>query len=258
MLLEGHRAVVTGGARGIGLATATRMAAEGASVAIVDIDLDDDAAAATGLPAFVADVADADALEAALGAAADALGGLTLLFNNAGFGAAKPLHRYTSAEWSRVVEVNLTGTFNGIRAAVPLLRASGGGAIVNMAGTTGVRPARGEAPYAAAKAGVIALTRSAALEYAPTIRVNCVSPGYIHTRLTQRVVDDPVLRERIESRIPMGRIGTADEVASVVVLLCSDFAAYVTGQNLHVDGGSWLPSHQSDDLLKEILSRFDD
>jgi NAD(P)-dependent dehydrogenase (short-subunit alcohol dehydrogenase family) len=121
-----------------------------------------------------------------------------------------------------------------------------------MAGTAGVKPPRGEGPYAAAKAGVIALTRTAAIELAPDIRVNCVSPGYIETPLTSSLVDRPELRDRIEGRIPMGRIGQAAEVAEVVAFLCSSGASYVTGQNLLIDGGSSLPSAQSDDLVKAL------
>jgi NAD(P)-dependent dehydrogenase (short-subunit alcohol dehydrogenase family) len=103
---------------------------------------------------------------------------------------------------------------------------------------------------------VVALTKSAALEFAPTIRVNAVSPGYIATRLTRAVVDDEGLRTRVERRIPLGRIGTVDDVAGVVAFLCSPDAAYVTGQDIVVDGGSVLPSHQSDDLLKALLERL--
>jgi NAD(P)-dependent dehydrogenase (short-subunit alcohol dehydrogenase family) len=265
--LTGRGAVVTGGSRGIGRAVADRLAADGARVAIVDADLD--AADPTGHLELAADVADGDALADAIARAGEALGGLSILVNNAGFGAAKPLDRYTDAEWSRLVAVNLTGVWHGIRAAVPLLRASakegsgdapGRGAaasIVNIAGTTATRPTRGEGPYAAAKAGVVALTRTAAVEYAPEVRVNAVSPGYVATRLTRAVVDDDRLRRRVEGRIPLARIGTVDDVAGVVAFLCSADAAYVTGQDLVVDGGSLLPSHQSDELLRSLLEGWD-
>ncbi|HEX6567604.1 MAG TPA: SDR family NAD(P)-dependent oxidoreductase [Acidimicrobiales bacterium] len=257
--LAGHRAVVTGGARGIGRAVADRLAADGARVAIVDVE-PDTVGAPSGHVELVADVADATALSAAVGAAAEALGGLSILVNNAGFGAAKPLDRYGDDEWARLVAVNLTGVWHGIRAAVPLLRASVaagvGSSIVNIAGITASRPTRGEGPYAAAKAGVVALTRTAALEYAPDVRVNSVSPGYIATRLTRAVVDDDTLRRRVEGRIPLGRIGTVGDVAGVVAFLCSADAAYLTGQDLIVDGGSVLPSHQSDELLKALLDAW--
>jgi NAD(P)-dependent dehydrogenase (short-subunit alcohol dehydrogenase family) len=260
--LSGARALVTGGARGIGRAVADRLAADGARVAIVDVDL-----ATGGSPSghveMAADVADPVALAAAVDAAADALGGLSILVNNAGFGTARALDRYDDAEWARLVAVNLTGVWHGIRAATPHLRtaaaspAPGGAAasIVNIAGTAASRPTRGEGPYAAAKAGVVALTRTAALELAPLVRVNAVSPGYVATRLTRAVVEDERLRARIEGRIPLGRIGRVEDVAGVVAFLCSADAAYVTGQDLVVDGGSLLPSHQSDELLKAVLDR---
>jgi NAD(P)-dependent dehydrogenase (short-subunit alcohol dehydrogenase family) len=257
--LTGHRAVVTGGARGIGRAIADRLAADGARVAVVDVE-PDAGGGSSGHVELAADVADAAGLSQAIATAADRFGGLSLLVNNAGFGAAKPLDRYDDDEWARLVAVNLTGVWHGIRAAVPLLRASAAagvpGSIVNIAGTTASRPTRGEGPYAAAKAGVVALTRTAAVEYAPDVRVNAVSPGYIATRLTRAVVDDEGLRRRVEGRIPLGRIGRVDDVAGVVAFLCSADAAYVTGQDLIVDGGAVLPSHQSDELLKALLDRW--
>jgi NAD(P)-dependent dehydrogenase (short-subunit alcohol dehydrogenase family) len=256
--LSGARALVTGGARGIGRAVADRLAADGARVAVVDVDL------ATGGPPsrhveMAADVADPVALAAAVDAAADALGGLSILVNNAGFGTAKAIDRYDDAEWARLVGVNLTGVWHGIRAATPHLRAEAAAlgdaaaSIVNIAGTAASRPTRGEGPYAAAKAGVVALTRTAALELAPQVRVNAVSPGYIATRMTRAVVDDERLRARVVGRIPLERIGRVEDVAGVVAFLCSADAAYVTGQDLIVDGGSVLPSHQSDELLKALL-----
>ncbi len=258
--LTGARALVTGGARGIGRAVADRLAADGARVAILDVDLPA-GEEVSGHVELAADVADPAAVASAIDAAAAALGGLTILVNNAGFGTAKALDRYDDAEWARLVGVNLTGVWHGIRAAAPHLRAAagtGGGSgpapsIVNVAGTAASRPTRGEGPYAAAKAGVVALTRTAALELAPLVRVNAVSPGYIATRMTRAVVDDDRLRARVEGRIPLGRIGQVDDVAGVVAFLCSADAAYLTGQDLVVDGGSLLPSHQSDELLKALL-----
>ena len=251
-LLDGQRAVITGGASGIGAATARRMHEEGARVAIVDVDADGAAAVATEVEgiAFTADVADPDQCTAAIGAAADALGGLSVLFNNAGIGAARPLHEYSDRAWAKIVGVNLAGTFHGIRAAVPLLRV--GGCIVNHASVSGMRPTRFEGPYSAAKAGVISLTMDAALEYAPDIRVNCVSPGFIDTALTAGVLGDPNLRAAVEAGTPLGRVGRAVDVANAVVFLASPLAAYVTGHNLVVDGGSYLPNAQADAILRQF------
>lgn len=255
-LLDGQRVAVTGGGSGIGEATARRVVAEGAWVAVLDVD----GAAAQRVAreldgvAVEVDVADTDAMQEAIAGAARDLGGLTALVNNAGIGNLKALHEYAEAEWERLIAVNLKGAFNGIRAVVPHLRASGGGSIVNVASVSGVRPTRGEAPYAAAKAGVIALTRSAALEYGPEgIRVNCVSPGFIRTHLTEFAFSNPEWIETLERRTPLRRAGAAEDVAKVVVFLCSDLAGYVTGQNLLVDGGSILPSAQVDHLLGELL-----
>jgi NAD(P)-dependent dehydrogenase (short-subunit alcohol dehydrogenase family) len=150
--------------------------------------------------------------------------------------------------------VNLKGTFNGLRAAVPLLKDGGGGSIVNVASVSGLRPTRGEAPYAAAKAGVIALTMSAALEYGPEgIRANVVSPGFIRTALTEFTWTNPAWTEPLEAATPLQRAGTAEDVADAIVFLASDRARYITGHNLVVDGGSVLPSAQVDHLLRDLL-----
>jgi NAD(P)-dependent dehydrogenase (short-subunit alcohol dehydrogenase family) len=255
-LLDGVKAIVTGGASGIGEATARRMAAEGAVVAVLDRDGEGAARVAgeIGSRAWSADVMDAAQSGAAIDEAAGWMGGLTALVNNAGVGNLKPLHTYTDKEWRRVVGVSLDGTFVCTRAAVPHLCDSGGGSIVNMASVSGVIPTRGEAPYAAAKAGVIALTRSAALEYGPVgIRVNCVSPGFIRSGLTEFAFDNPAWIAPLEERTPLRRAGTPDDVAKVIVFLCSDLAGYVTGQNLLVDGGSILPNAQVDHLLLDLL-----
>jgi NAD(P)-dependent dehydrogenase (short-subunit alcohol dehydrogenase family) len=255
-LLDGERIIVTGGASGIGAAAARRMTTEGARVAVLDRDADGASAIATETDAIAiaVDVADTDAMGNAVGQAAASLGGLTSIFNNAGIGNLKALHTYTEKEWDLLVDVNLKATWNGIRAAVPHLRATGGGSIVNMASVSGVYPTRGEGPYAAAKAGTIALTKSAALEYGPDgIRVNCVAPGFIRTNLTEFAFDNPAWVDPLERRTPLRRAGTADDVAKVAVFLCSDLASYVTGHTVVVDGGSIFPNAQIDHLLLDLL-----
>lgn len=254
-LLAGRKALVTGGGSGIGAATCRRFVEEGASVVVLDRDADAASAVAdeVGGHAIPCDVADRDALAAAVEEAADVLDGLSTLFNNAGFGMLKTLHTYSDDEWDRLLAVNLTAAFVATRAAVPHLRVSGHGAIVNNVGGVGVRPTRGEGPYSAAKAGMIALSKAAAVEYAPEIRVNVVSPTFADTALTAPLLADAGLRADVESRIPFGRVGTAEEVADAVVFLASDLSRYVTGLDLVVDGGAQLVSAQADHLLKAFL-----
>ena len=255
-LLDGCRAIVTGGASGIGEATCRRFLEEGASVAVLDIDeaRTGAVAEALGATAVVADVADPVAMTAAVAVAADALGGLTCLVNNAGTGNVLPLVDYPDAEWDRLLDVNLRGTFHGLRAALPVLKQAGGsGCVVNVASVSGLRPTRGEAPYSAAKAAVVSLTRSAALEYAPEVRVNAVAPGFIDTPLTGFAVADPALAGPIAAGTPLGRIGDADDVADVIVFLVSPLARYVTGETVVVDGGSVLGNPQVDAFLTGLL-----
>ena len=137
--------------------------------------------------------------------------------------------------------VNLDGTFHTLRAAIPILLEAGRGNIVTVATLNATRPLQGEAPYSAAKAGVVNLTATAALEYAPTIRANCVSPGMIATDLTSVITGDADFTAIAEAGTPLRRIGRAEEVAGVIAFLCSDAASYLTGQNLIVDGGAGSP-----------------
>jgi NAD(P)-dependent dehydrogenase (short-subunit alcohol dehydrogenase family) len=254
-LLDGQRAMVTGAGSGIGRATCLRLHKEGAIVAALDIDADNAALVAKEIdgPLLVADVGDGEAMSEAVRQAIGEMGDLTILVNNAGVGAVRPFHRYSDRAYDRVVDANMRGTFNGIRAVAPTMMARGGGCIVNVASVSGIRPTRGEAPYAAAKAAVIALTQSAALEYGPSLRVNCVSPGLIETALTEPLLRDGKARAALEQRTPLGRIGTVEDVAAVIAFLCSEMASYVTGVNIVVDGGSLLPSSQVEGELFGII-----
>jgi NAD(P)-dependent dehydrogenase (short-subunit alcohol dehydrogenase family) len=256
--LDGLTTIITGGASGIGHATARRFASEGATVAVVDRDGDAAARVAQeiGGTAHAVDVRDGQALTAVARAVADATGRLDVLFNNAGSGDLRPMHTVDDKLWHRLIDVNLTGTFNGMRAAVPLMLEAGAGAIVNNASVSALMPTRNEAAYSAAKAGVVALTKSGALEYGPTIRVNGVAPGHVQTPLTAAWEQFPDVFEPVARAIPLGRIGRADEIAEVVLFLASARASYITGQTLVVDGGGSLPQAGTDVALSQLLERF--
>jgi NAD(P)-dependent dehydrogenase (short-subunit alcohol dehydrogenase family) len=259
MILRDGKAVVVGGGSGIGRATARRIAAEGAAVAVIDID--ESGAQETVMPfggiALGADATDHEQLCSAIHEAARALGGLTILCNAAGASAMCRIHDWPPDEWDRLVRLNLTGVFYGMKAAAPImldtLDEGTTGAIVNIASISGTRPAGGEAPYAAAKAGVAALTASAALEYAPRIRVNAVSPGMIRTKMTEPLFATfSGIEEDLARRTPLGRIGEPEDIADVIAFLCSSLARFVTGQNVVVDGGMTLHGSAIDGVLERL------
>jgi len=256
--LDGKIAIVTGGASGIGRATAVRFAGEGAQVAVFDRDGEAAQLVAKeiGGTSHAVDVRDGDAVGAAVQAVADANGRLDVLFNNAGSGDLRPLHTVDDKLWHRLLDVNLTGTFNGMRAAVPVMLQGEGGTIVNNASVSALTPTRNEAAYSAAKAGVVALTKSGALEYGPAVRVNCVAPGHVRTPLTQVWEEFPDVFDPVAEAIPLRRIGHADEIAEVVLFLASARSSYMTGQTLVVDGGISLPQAGTDAALARLFERF--
>ena len=256
-LLEGKRAVVTGGASGIGEAVVSCFARQGARVAIFDRAAERVAAAArrAGATAHVVDVADEGSVRAGIEAAATELGGIDVLVNNAGVSHVGSLHSTKDEDWQRVIAVNLTGVFQMTRAVVPFMQAAGG-VIVNNASASGVQPTRGESAYSAAKAGVIALTRSAALEYGPRIRVNCVSPGLVRTPMSEALFTKREVLEPVRRATPLARAGTSEEIADVILFLASDLSRFMTGQNLIVDGGMTLPQAGIDDVLRSIMERM--
>jgi NAD(P)-dependent dehydrogenase (short-subunit alcohol dehydrogenase family) len=256
--LDGQVAIITGGGSGIGRATAVRFASEGAFVVVLDRDGDAAERVAKELDgaAHTIDVRDGDALTHLVQTVADAHGRVDVMFNNAGSGDLRPLHTVDDKLWHRLIDVNLTGTFNGMRAVTPLMLEAGHGAIVNNASVSGLAPTRNEAAYSAAKAGVIALTKSGALEYGPAVRVNCVAPGHVRTPLTAAFEQFPDVFEPVERAIPLGRRGEAEEIAEVVLFLASTRSSYVTGQTVVVDGGISLPQAGTDDALRELFARF--
>src|SRR5690242_15687877 len=259
MDLDGRGAIVTGGASGIGRAVAELLHEYGASVAVFDRDAPGAQAVATSIDgvAFEVDVRDGDAMTRAVNDAAHQLGGVAILVNNAGVGDLRPLHTVDDRLWRRLLDVNLTGTYNGMRAAIPLMLEAGRGAVVNVASLSGLSPTRNEAPYSAAKAAVIALTKSGALEYGPAVRVNCVAPGFVRTALTAPAwehffdVFDPV-----KDSLPLRRVAEAVEIAEVILFLASDRSSYITGQTIVVDGGAMLPQAGTDPALGELFLRL--
>lgn len=242
----------------MGAATSRRIVEEGGRVAVVDLDGDRAEKVARevdGLP-YQADVRDFDALRAAADDAAAKLGGLSLVFNNAGVGNMMLIHEWPLEEWHRIVDVNLTGVFHGFKATVPHLLANGDGRVVSTASISGNRPAAGEAPYSAAKAAVMALTQNAAMEYAPTVRCNSVSPGMIRTAMTNTLLDDfPGMQQHMVDKTPAARIGAPEDVADVVVFLMSDLSRFVNGQNIVVDGGMTLHGSGVDGVYGRLLAK---
>jgi NAD(P)-dependent dehydrogenase (short-subunit alcohol dehydrogenase family) len=245
--LAGRHAVITGASAGIGTEIARRFAAEGARVALLDVDaaaLEDLGAelgpACAGTRAV--DVADAAAVGAAVEWAADALGRIDTVVNNAGIPMVGAVHELDEADWDRVLEVDLKSIYLVSRAAWPHLRDAGGGTIANTASVAGIWGTPGQAGYAAAKAGAIMLTKCMALDGAKDgIRVNCVCPGFTATPMLERYLagqDDPAAARAFAAGLhPLGRLGEPRDLADAFVYLVSDEARWVTGTALTVDGG---------------------
>jgi NAD(P)-dependent dehydrogenase (short-subunit alcohol dehydrogenase family) len=236
-------ALVTGAARGIGLATVKRFLADGWRVALLDIDDETLNRTHIALPrsdaiiAICCDVADAEGVARALAIVAERFGRLDALVNNAGIAIFKPILDVTYEDWSRVLAVNLTGPFLCVQAAVPLMRDSGGGAIVNITSISGLRASTLRTAYGTSKAGLAHLTQQQAVELASLgIRVNAVAPGPVDTAMA-KAVHTPEIRAAYYDAIPLNRYGLEQELAEAIFFLCSDRASYITGQTIAVDGG---------------------
>ena len=246
--LAGRNALITGAATGIGRATALRLAQAGAAVVVNHLRQADDAAAlvreigsAGGRAiAIEADVTDTAQVQHLVQAAVQALGGIHLLVNNAGVLLDKPFLDTTDADWRRVMSVDLDAVFVVCRAVLPGMVAGGGGAIVNIASDLGLLGRARFAPYCAAKAGVIGLTKSLAHEFAPHIRVNAVAPGPVATAMVSLEHMSPEWIEK-ELDIPQHRLADPGEIADTVLFLLSDMARFYTGQVLGPNGGSVMP-----------------
>jgi len=243
---SGRVAFITGGASGLGRAAAQQLAAQGALVAIADVQLDAAESlvhelAASGAQAIAVrcDVRDDRAVEIAVSTTVARFGRMDIAINAAGIGGPEvKTAEYAPDDWQRVIDVNLNGVWRCMRYEIPAMLALGGGAIVNVASVAGLIGFPRHPAYAASKHGVVGLTKTAALEYGRKgLRINALCPGFTLTPMVQQMIDAGLPEEALASRVPLGRLGTADEVAAAALFLCSAAGAFMSGHALAIDGG---------------------
>lgn len=243
MRLNGKVAIITGGANGIGRKTVLRFAAEGAKVVIADFNEEqglqvmDEVSELGGTALFVkVDVASGESAQNMVQTTLNHFGKIDILINNAGITNDGLLAKLTEEAWQKVINVNLTGVFNCARAVIPTMLEKGEGKIINTSSVSGVYGNFGQTNYAAAKAGVIGMTKTWAKELGPKgINVNAVAPGFCDTSMTAKVPEKVI--QKIVQQIPLKRLGKAEDIANAYLYLASDEASYVNGTVLHVDGG---------------------
>jgi len=243
--LDGKRALVTGGASGIGSTTAGILADLGARVALADLDitgLEVRAGELGGCPVFRCDVSDEESAESTVREAADVLGGLDIVVNSAGLvDEVKYALEREMGPWQRILDVNFKGTFQICRAAARIMVPNASGSIVNIASVNGPGGWPRRTAYGPSKAAIVALTKELACEWGPHgVRVNAVGPGYVATPMIAGLIEDGKIdTDRINGRTPLGRLATPEDIGQAIAFLASDWASYITGETLFVDGG-WM------------------
>jgi 3-oxoacyl-[acyl-carrier protein] reductase len=247
-LLAGKTAIVTGGSRGIGQATALRLAEAGANV-VVNYHSNEVVAEEVvrnarelGVDAFAlqGDVSKVEAADVLVDRTIERFGRLDILVANAGIWQGSPVELMSEETWDRVIDINLKGTWTVCRAAAKVMKQQGRGTIVIVSSTAGQRGEAGYSNYAASKGGQISFTKALATELAPDIRVNCVAPGWVYTPLNDTVFSDEDYERKIIEGIPLNRIASADDIALPIVFLTSDWARHITGEVVNVNGGAVL------------------